>query len=238
MPRVKVSIPTSVEEILELARLIFAKHVSDGASSILHSLQVYSWTLIGPTVPQCLARHQEWLNLRSQANEAYEARKRMLPPIEKGVRATSRFLLGVFRATPTRLGDWGFVVVMASGRPKVVIPSNVQQLLELARLIYEKHQADGATSVLNGLQNVSWTTLGPTIQACLDQHLLAESTASQREEAYEARELLLPDILNAVKASRDLLLGAFAGTPRRIGDWGFQVSSASRGPKPPPGSTP
>jgi hypothetical protein len=234
MPRVKVFIPTKVEEILELARLIFAKHVADGASSILHSLQVYSWTLIGPTVPQCLAKHQEWLALRSQANEAYELRKVMLPPIRKGVRATSKFLLGVYRATPTRLGDWGFVVVMGSGRPKVEIPQNVQQLLELARLIYAKHQADGATSVLNGLQNVSWTTLGPTVQPCLDKHLEAEATAAQREEAYEARELLLPDILSAERATRDLLLGAFAGTPRRLGEWGFQVSNASSGPKPPP----
>jgi len=116
----------------------------------------------------------------------------------------------------------------------IIIPEKVEEILELARLIYEKHQADGATSVLNGLQNVSWTDLGPTVQPCLDKHLEAESTASQREEAYEARELLLPPIVNAVRASRDLLLGASAGTPRRLGDWGFQVSNTSRGPKPPP----
>ncbi len=234
MPRFKVSISENVEELLELARLIFARHIADGGSSILSSLQVYSWTLLGPSIPICLAKHREWEALRRQSTEAYEARNLLLPPLDKAVRATRTLLLGIFRATPTRLGDWGFDVVMAGGRPKVNIPRNVQELLELARLINGKHTTDGATSVLNGLQNYSWPALGPTIQPCLDKHLEAENTASQREEAYEARQLLLPPIVNAVKASRDLLLGAFMGTPKRLGDWGFDVSGSVKKPKPEP----
>lgn len=108
-------------------------------------------------------------------------------------------------------------------KKKVPIPTNVEELLELARQIAAKHAADGASSLLNGLQDYSWNTLAPNIQTCLDKHREAEALRSQMEKAYEARDLLLPNIRNATQASRDLLNGAFRATPNRLGDWGFRV---------------
>lgn len=161
-------------------------------------------------------------------------RKQLFPPLQAAVRATRDFLLGVFRATPTKLGEWGFTVSQVGGRPRVAIPRNVEQLLALAKLIAQKHAADGATSVLNGLQDYSWTTLAPTIQTCLAKHQQAEALQGQWEQSYQVRNQLLPPLMNALKASRDLLLGAFATTPTRLGDWGFNVSQASHKPKPKP----
>lgn len=238
MNKYKVVLPRKVEEVLENSRLVAGKHAADGASSILNSLQDYSWNLLAPTIATCLAAHRDAERLKRQVPKTYKERDRLLAPITLAVRATRDFLLGVFRATPARLGDWGFDVVLGSGRPRVEIPENVEQLLELARLIVEKHTADGASSVLNGMQDYSWTTLAPTIQTCRDKHLEAESLSSQEQEAYETRNLLLPPISNALKASRDLLLGAFPLTLTRLGDWGFVVVQVTRKPRPKPGSNP
>jgi len=116
----------------------------------------------------------------------------------------------------------------------VAIPDNVEQLLALAGLIAQKHAADGATSVLHALNDFNWITLAPTIAACLSKHQEAEGLKFNMDEAYQLRNQLLPPIVNALKATRDLLLGAFANTPTRLGDWGFDVSQATRRPKPAP----
>ena len=117
------------------------------------------------------------------------------------------------------------------GKQKVNIPVNVEELLELARQVAAKHATDGASSILNSLQDYSWNTLGPTIPACLAKHREAEALRHQMEQAYEARDLLLPSIRNATQSSRDLLKGAFRATPKRLGDWGFDVSESVKKPK-------
>lgn len=231
MKKAKIKIPTNVEELLDLARLNAAKHAADGASSILNGLQDFSWNNLAATIPTCRAKHQQAELLKRNTKETYDERDRMLQPISGAVRATRDFLLGVYRATPLRLGDWGFDVVVTNGRPRVVIPVNVEQLLALAGLIYQKHQADGATSVLNGLQEFSWTVLGPTVQPCFDKHHEAEKLNSDREKAYAERDVLLEPIANAVRATRDLLQGAFPNTLLRLGDWGFDVSRVTRKPR-------
>ena len=234
MAKYKVSIPENVEEQLDLATRVAARHALDGASSILNNLQDYSWNGLAATIPTCLAHHRDAENLRRQMIEAYQMRDQQFPTFVKAVRATRDYLLGVFRATPARLGDWGFDVTMPNGRPRVAIPDNVEQLLTLAGLIAQKHAADGASSVLNGLSDFNWTTLAPTIAICLTKHQEAESLKFNTDEAYQLRNQLLPPIVNALKATRDLLLGAYANTPTRLGDWGFDVSQATRKPKPQP----
>ena len=119
------------------------------------------------------------------------------------------------------------------GKKKVTIPTNVEELLELARQIAAKHATDGAGSILNSVQDYSWNTLAPTIQACLDQHRQAEQLRRQSEQAYQERNLLLTPIAEAVRSSRDLLMGAFRNTPRKLGDWGFDVSEPSSSTPPP-----
>ncbi len=136
-----------------------------------------------------------------------------------------------YQNTPTRLGDWGFDVIVSGKRHRVIIPTNPKQLLALAKLIYQKHQADGATSILNGMQEYSWTVLGPTIQPCLDKHLEAESHEAQMDEAYQVRNQLFPPINDTVRATRDLLEGAFPKTLTHLGDWGFEVVQVTRKPR-------
>ena len=53
------------------------------------------------------------------------------------------------------------------------------------------------------------------------------------EEAYRERDIYMPAIDEAVKASRTLLKAHNQKNPKRLGEWGFDVSDSAPVPKPP-----
>lgn len=109
-------------------------------------------------------------------------------------------------------------------KARVEIPRNVQELLELADFIQNKHQTDAEASLLGALQDHNWSELSPKLAECLQLHLRAEELRRQMELTYRERDLLVKPIKEAVMASRDLLLGAYRANPKKLGDWGFKVS--------------
>lgn len=115
---------------------------------------------------------------------------------------------------------------------RVTIPRNPKERLELAGRVFAKHQADGAGSPLSALQENNWTTHGPNVAEALTLHNQAEDLSRQIEELYRQRDVLLEPITEAVKSSRDLLLGIHRTNPKRLGDWGFEVADpAPRRPR-------
>lgn len=111
---------------------------------------------------------------------------------------------------------------------RVGIPDNVKDLLDLAALVYTKHQADGQTSVLNGITDHNRSVEGPKIANCLLRHKEAEDYKGKMEQAYKERDLLLPGIEEAVKASRDVLTGINRSNMKRMSDWGFSVIESAK----------
>lgn len=109
-------------------------------------------------------------------------------------------------------------------KPRVGIPINVQESLELAEIIKNKHLADGEQSPLNALLENSWTVVGPQLEVCVQHHLKAEELKRQMDLAYRERDTLLKPISETVRASRDLLMGVYRSSPKRLGEWGFSVS--------------
>lgn len=109
-------------------------------------------------------------------------------------------------------------------KPRVGIPINVQESLELADIIKNKHQADGQLSPLNALSDHSWSITGPQLEVCVQHHLKAEELRRQMELAYRERDALLKPISETVRASRDLLMGVYRSSPKKLGEWGFKVS--------------
>jgi hypothetical protein len=59
-------------------------------------------------------------------------------------------------------------------------------------------------------------------------HKKAEELKRQAEEAYRQRDLLLGEITESVKASRDLLQGVYRDTPKTLGEYGFEVDDSAR----------
>ena len=109
---------------------------------------------------------------------------------------------------------------------RILIPTNVQEVLELAEIINAKHTVDGETSPLNTLQDLNLKGIGPRLAACQEQHLKAEELRRQMELAYRERDVMLKPITETIKASRDLMMGVYRTQPKRLGDWGFSVSDS------------
>lgn len=113
---------------------------------------------------------------------------------------------------------------MAKRTFRVVIPSNPEQRLNLAELVLNKHTADGAASPLNTLVDHAWTANAPKVAAARAKQDEINQLEKDLETMYKERNLLLDEVMNSVKASRDLLIGVYKSNPRKLGDWGYVVN--------------
>ena len=110
---------------------------------------------------------------------------------------------------------------------RITVSRKPEELLALAANVYGKHQIDGAASPLSNLDGCDWSVVGPTIGPALAKHREAESLKGQMEQAYRERDLLIPAIDEAVKASRTLLKALNQKNPKRLAEWGFDVDDSA-----------
>lgn len=107
---------------------------------------------------------------------------------------------------------------------RAVIPRGVEPLLKLAKNIHVKHQADGAASILNNLEDYDWNRLNAEVELAYKKHQEAEEARKKMEQAYKERDLLLPNIEKAIRATATMLKGANSKNPKRLGEWGFVIN--------------
>lgn len=110
MAKVRVTIPANVQEAIELAGIIRAKHQADGETSPLNTLQDHSWTESSAKLDLCQQQHLKAEELRRQMELAYRERDALFKPISETIKASRDLLMGVYRSQPKKLGDWGFRV--------------------------------------------------------------------------------------------------------------------------------
>ncbi|HMN88640.1 MAG TPA: hypothetical protein PKD70_09980 [Saprospiraceae bacterium] len=111
---------------------------------------------------------------------------------------------------------------------RIIIPTNVGELLQLAGRIYARHQADGSNSPLHAITDDNWNEYGPKIKEAMAKHNEAEEYARRAEQAYRERDAIIKGLDNLVKRSRDLLKAIFKKTPKKLGEWGFEVNDTPR----------
>jgi hypothetical protein len=106
---------------------------------------------------------------------------------------------------------------------RISITTNVPDGVSLAEKVYTKHQADGAASPLNNLDDVDWAVTGPKLKTCRQQHDLAEQLKKDSEKAYAIRDAIYAEVTEILRVSKNTLKGRFTKNPKKIGDWGFQI---------------
>lgn len=115
---------------------------------------------------------------------------------------------------------------MAKTRGRVVVSSNIEDVLTHAKKVFEQHQQEGAKSLLNSLDDMDWATIGPKIDYCLLKHQEAVSLEKKMEEAYRERDLSFPEIKEIYNASKNLLKAVYSKNPKKLGEWGFVVDDS------------
>jgi hypothetical protein len=115
---------------------------------------------------------------------------------------------------------------------RIEISANVTDGLELAKMVYNKHQADGDKSILKELDGLDWAVIGPRIDPCLATHKEAEALSKKAEDLYLQRDADMGPIMEIVRASKNILKGKFTKNPKALGDWGYTVDDTPKPKKP------
>ena len=114
---------------------------------------------------------------------------------------------------------------------KVVIPENPEELIDLAKLVHQKHVLDAGAGPLNGLNMMDFDT---KTQSANTFHLQSEALHRDAVTATQNRDLALglsegqtsmqPGTVDFyVRSVVDVLLGHFRGNEQKLGDYGFIV---------------
>lgn len=111
---------------------------------------------------------------------------------------------------------------------RVEIPRNPSELLSLAETIYQKHLIDAANSPLKIIQDYDWNVIGATVAPALQFHKNAEQLWKDSERYYKDRDLLMLNITQIIKDSRDLLTGMYPTNLKKLGDWGYSVDDSPK----------
>ena len=121
---------------------------------------------------------------------------------------------------------------MANNRPRVVLPTDPTGELQLMDTIHKKHQALGAASPLQYLEDISWADHGPKIATAQALQVEIEALEKKLESLYRQRDLILGPLRQLLKASRDVIMGIFRSNPKKAGEvWGLTVDDTPRPPK-------
>ena len=120
---------------------------------------------------------------------------------------------------------------MPAKKGSVAIKRNPEQLLKLGGDIYAKHQLDGPASPLKSLADTNWDITGPKIALGLQNHAKAEDFKRQMELAYQERDKILVELEEIVRNSAALLKGIYRNSPKKLGEWGFDISESSSSKK-------
>lgn len=115
---------------------------------------------------------------------------------------------------------------------RVIIPTNPDQLIALAKSIAAKNTADGASSPLSSLNMADMATKTTTAdtqnQASAKAYRDAELATQNRDIALGADRSTQGTVNYHVASVRDLLLALYKGNEQKLGDWGFTVDQSAQ----------
>ena len=117
---------------------------------------------------------------------------------------------------------------MARTSGRVVLSKNVKENLDLAQKIYDKHVALGTGSPLLILEGIDWSLFGPKVADAAKAHSAAEDFKSKMEDSYQKRDVLMPEVTNALKKSIALLKASAGSNTKKLGDWGINVDDSKQ----------
>ncbi|MFN0049205.1 MAG: hypothetical protein ACKVOU_08795 [Cytophagales bacterium] len=107
---------------------------------------------------------------------------------------------------------------------RVKLSSNPEDILNLAKLVAEKHTLQGPTSPLNAL-NLNFQI--SNIDKALELHKQAKEYQRLSEQAHEQRDSLVAPLDDLLKQSRDLLKALYRHEPKMLGEFGFTVNDTA-----------
>ena len=113
-------------------------------------------------------------------------------------------------------------------KPRITIPTNAGDLIELAAAIQEQHTTLGKSSPLALLD---WDEAAPQINGASEVQKQINKLNKDLEKLVERRNNLIGPLGDFVRSSRDVLSGVYRSEMRKLGDFGFEVDGTSKAKK-------
>ena len=110
-------------------------------------------------------------------------------------------------------------------KPRINIPTNAGDLIELAVAIQEQHSALGKTSPLALLD---WEEAAPQIKDANEVQNQIDKLNKELEKLIERRNNYMEPLGDFVRSSRDVLSGVYRSGMRKLGDFGFAVDATPK----------
>lgn len=227
--------PEAFDQVRELQRLIRAKHVADGGTSVLIpiltekaiNLDVDLNTMTDANGHNVLAKKFE----RESENHV-QTRNLRFDVVMAHTRSEVQFLKAFYKPNVQALGDWG--VPVDNGK-KINYPPQFTELVKIVRAIKVKHESyAGATSPLTPFLteqgiNINTDATNTTLaEADETSHLDSDRDA---EEETQLRITLSNAVITNMHTIADYLMKLFKGKEKKLGEWGFMVDDSPKAPK-------
>ena len=103
------------------------------------------------------------------------------------------------------------------------MPDDPSEAIKLLRSVKDKHTELAAASPLGGLE---WDKITAALESAETQDALSDQCYLDAEKATKERNLYTPVVNDALRASRDVLLGVYRSNPKKAGDFGFTVNDS------------
>jgi len=103
----RVVLSKNPKDNLDVAKKIYDKHVSLGASSPLNVIEDFNWADTGPKIAPTLTDHNEAEFHKGEMEKKYANRDTRMPEIIAGVKKSINLLKASFSDNPKKLADWG-----------------------------------------------------------------------------------------------------------------------------------
>lgn len=116
---------------------------------------------------------------------------------------------------------------MKNKRTKVKIPHGTNDLAALINNVYEKHQADGANSLLKMIvEHTNVDTFKQRIDEAMLHHKKAEEASREMEKQYAQRDILLKPLVKELRRSAQFLKSFHCENTYALCLWGFDVQES------------
>lgn len=113
----RVLLSQNPKEHLDLAKIIYDKHVELGSKSPLLLLEDVDWNVTAPKIEIGIQAHADAEFHKGEMEKQYATRDLQMPDVTKAVKQSINLLKATFGDNPKKLADWG-VNVDDSPNPK------------------------------------------------------------------------------------------------------------------------
>ena len=231
----RIIFPETFADQVKLIGTVRAKHIADGASSIL----IPYLTKFG------IDLNTDFNNMGTATtnNNAHEQYNRLDEEQVKTrdvksangfshMRGGAQALKIYYKDNVRTLGEWGITV---DGKARLVYPGNFSEMVKMFRLFKAKHDSyAGASSPLNTFlteQNINLNTDSADMDIAEQQETAHIQTAKNAEDEKQERDNLANPVITHLEGIGQWIVKNKKGKEKDAGNCGYVVDDSKRAPK-------